>query len=280
MNAVKNAGEVLQRTSEYLESGLVTKQPAWYRVLAYHPPVKNHTKTIRPLVLRKIKEEEVSTLKKIMSHNKGDLFYKTRLRPKHMAANFLKPQKLHFIEDDLRDLFYKQHPWELADPKSLIENENSIDLEKLDWSTMRQYTKKLDGESVVQRTIYLMKNEDQLLLNAFEQSKYEYYRLKIEDETEINVAEEQGEMFGAVYGKSMVEYGFDKEMEVLSKWKEDAVEQTRVMEAKRSNSSSGGLARQENKGLEEDEGEEDATEETSGSNEGVTEEDLLKELRK
>ncbi|VEU23503.1 DEKNAAC104755 [Brettanomyces naardenensis] len=277
MNAIKSAGEVLGRTSEYLESGLVRKQPSWYKVLAYHPPVNNRTKTIRPHVLKKIKEEEVEALRRILSHHKGDLFYKTRLKPNQMVSNFLKPQKLHFIEDDLRDLFYRQHPWELADPKSLIENEHAVNLEVLDWSTMRQYTKKLDGESVVQRTLYLVNKEKKSLLDAYEQAKYEYYRLKIEDETETNVSEEQSEMFGAVYGKSLVEYGFDKEMTVLTKWKKDAVEQTRVIEAKRANSSAGGLARQENKDLEaEAEGEEETAE---GEEEPTSEEDLLQELR-
>lgn len=272
MNAIKNAGQVLSRTSEYLESGLVSKQPSWYKVLANHPPLYSHVKRVRPEQLKQVKQDEVEALKRIMNKQKDSTFFKTRLKPKQLGSSFLTPQKLHFIEDDLRELFFKQHPWELADAKSLIENERNLDIGKLDWSTMRQYNKKLDGESVVQRTLYLVKNQGKTLLEAYEQSKYEYYRLKIEDETEMNVAQEESEMFGAVYGKSMVEYGFDHEMEVLSKWKKDAIEETRVMEAKRANSSSGGLGRQENKEVQEEIEEEHEDEE-------VSEEDIFKELK-
>lgn len=278
MNAIKNAGQVLERTSQYLDSGLVTKQPSWYKVLAYHPPMFNNVKTAKVQLLKKIKGEEDKNYSAVLNTEKTNKFYKTRLTPKQMNADLLKPEKLRFAEDDIRTLFYKQHPWELADPKVMNENERNLDIGKLDWSTMRQYTKKLDGESVVQRTLYLVRIQNMSLYKAYEQSKYEYYRLKIEDETEINVAAEQSEMFGAVYNKSAIEYGFDKEMTILSKWKKDAIALTKVIEAKRANASAGGGNKGENENLKAElEGENGEYEGAKGE---TSEEDIFRKLSK
>ncbi|KAG0679472.1 mitochondrial ribosomal small subunit component [Pichia californica] len=239
MNSIKTANQVLQRTSEYLSSGLVSSQPAWYKVLAYNTPKHYINKTVRLDVLEKIKSEEISTINNI-NEKLSDGFYATKVKvsKKQSISNLTKSQQLHFIEDELRLLFYKQHPWELADPKNLVENEYTLGNENFDWNHLRQFGKKLDGESVVQRTIFLMDNKNLTLLESYEQAKFEYYRLKIQDETEMNVVREEGEMFGAVYPKTIIEEGFDKETEVLQKWNSDAVEQTKILNAKYSNKDS------------------------------------------
>ncbi|ESW97298.1 hypothetical protein KL918_000905 [Ogataea parapolymorpha] len=230
MNTSKGASDVLKRTSDFLRSGLVKEQPAWYKPVAYHPPKQAQHKIIRP--------EKFSKLKKLSVPSRSGNLYKTRLTPYDLKLDLLKPQNLKFLEDKIRNVFYQQHPWELADPKSLIENEHIIDNKNQNWSHMRQLTKKLDGESVVQRTLYLMQNEKLNLVQAYEKAKYEYYRLKIEEETEMNVTREEHEMFGAVYDKTIVEQGFDKETEVIKKWKVRALEETQVLEARLSNMSS------------------------------------------
>ncbi|KAG7821040.1 hypothetical protein KL942_000328 [Ogataea angusta] len=230
MNTSKGASDVLKRTSDFLRSGLVTEQPAWYKPVAYHPPKQIQHKTIRP--------EKFSKLRKLSVPPRSGNLYNTRLTQSDLKLNLLKPQNLKYLEDKIRNVFYQQHPWELADPKSLIENEHTIDNKNQNWSHMRQLTKRLDGESVVQRTLYVMQNEKLNLVQAYEKAKYEYYRLKIEEETEMNVAREEHEMFGAVYDKTVVEQGFDKETEVIKKWKVRALEETQVLEARLSNLSS------------------------------------------
>lgn len=239
MNSIKAANQVLQRTNEYIGSGLVRNLPAWYKVLAFNPPRHAFNKTIRPEVLEQRKQEEISSLKE-MNEKLDTGFYATRIKTqkKDPVNKLTRSQQLKFIEDDLRLLFYKQHPWELADPKNLIENESNLGNDKFDWSHLRQFGKKLDGESVVQRTLYLVETEDKTLLQAYEQAKSEYYRLQIQDETEMNICREESEMCGAVYPTTIIEKGFAKEAEVLAKWKLDAMEQTKIFAAKHSNSDS------------------------------------------
>lgn len=242
MNSIKSANQVLQRTSEYLGAGLVRSQPAWYKAVAFNPPRYSFDKKVRSEVLQKNKEEEISAISAISERiNNG--YYVTRIKNKGVnAKKLLGAPKLTFIEDDLRLLFYKQHPWELADPKNLIENESALGNDMFDWSHIRQFGKKLDGESVVQRTMYLLDSSNETLLTCYEQAKFEYYRLKIEDETEMNIAREESEMLGAVFAKTAIEQGFEKEQEVLSKWKQDAIEQTKILDAKFSNKDSSATA--------------------------------------
>jgi small subunit ribosomal protein S23 len=261
MNSIKSANQVLQRTSEYLSSGLVQNQPAWYKALAFNPPKHSFLKKVRPEILKQTKSEELSTINDINEKNLNG-YYITRVKTakKNQIKNLLNSQNLHFIEDDLRLLFYKQHPWELANPKNLVENEYNLGNKNCDWSNLRQFSKKLDGESVVQRTLYLMEIENKSLLDSYEQAKFEYYQLKIEDEAEMNIAREESEMLGAVYPKTVIEEGFEKESEVLAKWSSDAVEQTKILDAKFSNSGSSATS---------------SADTTSQVNKQLTEEELL-----
>lgn len=220
MNSIKSASQVLQRTSEYLSNQVIVEQPAWYRVLARNPPRHAFTKSIRKDHLEQLQKDKPRLEKNASS-----------------GSILLRPRKLQFVEDELRTLFYKQHPWELADGKIMVENESTI-ATQYDWSRLAQFTKKLDGESVVQRALYLVNNDSKSLLEAYEQAKYEYYQLKIQQETETAVAREQGEMFGAVYAATHNSRGVAEEDRAIQEWKADAARHTEVLRAKRSDNGS------------------------------------------
>ncbi|GMM28363.1 mitochondrial 37S ribosomal protein [Martiniozyma asiatica (nom. inval.)] len=242
MNSVKSASQVLQRTSEYIGSGFLKQQPAWYPVMAQYPP-QSASKKIRLDLLQKVKEEEVNHIS-MLTEKLDNGYYATKVKSNKsknggVASAIYRPQKLQFVEDELRELFYRQHPWELADPKVLVENEQTLDNDYIDWSHMRQFTRQLNGESVVQRTMYLIEKENLTILQAYEKSKYEYYQLKIQDETAMNVAREESDMFGAVYAKTHMEANFEAEGKVLETWKKEAVEQTEIFKAKLASMGSG-----------------------------------------
>ncbi|ODV95978.1 hypothetical protein PACTADRAFT_49403 [Pachysolen tannophilus NRRL Y-2460] len=223
MKIQTNALNVLERTSHYLKSGLLKKQPLWYKVVAAYPPQKDLTRKVKRVneVLKNASELEPS--KKAL--------YKTRIQPNRLKNKLYQSQKLKFLEDDLRKLFYEQHPWELADPKNLIENEKIMH-KTLNWKTIRQLYVPLSGESVVQRTLYILENENLSLLNAYDKARFEYYRVKIEQESEENISKEESAMYGAVFDKSLVEFGFNKEQEIIEKWKQDAEAATQLLEAR------------------------------------------------
>lgn len=141
---------------------------------------------------------------------------------------------MQYVEDQLRTLFFDQHPWELSRPKILVEN--SLE-ERFDWSHIQQLGKPLDGESVVQRTMYLLKTDKMDMITAYNQARFEFYRFRIQQEVEEQVAQEEAEMFGSVFNQSMIDFGIEKEQKVIQQWKKKAEQETELVAARRANPS-------------------------------------------
>jgi len=60
-------------------------------------------------------------------------------------SKMFKPQQIVYEEDSIRQDFYKDHPWELARPRILLETDGK-DGQKCDWSKLRQPGRPLNGE--------------------------------------------------------------------------------------------------------------------------------------
>lgn len=60
-------------------------------------------------------------------------------------SKLFKPQYLEYEEDQLRKEFYRDHPWELARPRIVLEIDGK-DGQGLDWSRLRQKGKAISGE--------------------------------------------------------------------------------------------------------------------------------------
>ncbi|GCE98435.1 mitochondrial ribosomal small subunit component [Zygosaccharomyces mellis] len=245
MKLQTNAVNVLERTSAYLRSGLLKETPAWYQVVASVPPTTKFTREARFI--------NPSTGQKTVQWKEFDEgvdhkgFYKTRNNSfdrKPMDNRLYKAPKLRFLEDQLREVFYQQHPWEFSRPKMLIENEIH---ENFDWCHMSQLGKPLDGESVVQRTIYLLQKNPELgMIGAYDKARFEFYRLRMQEEIEQQVAQEEAEMFGSVFSSSALDYGVEQEQRVIDVWKKKALEETELLTARRASpSDSWGQEKQE-----------------------------------
>ena len=97
------------------------QQPIWYNVVESIPPSEILTRPYPPQHIK---------------HN-----------PKvRKASRLFQPQQLVYEEDELRTQFYKDHPWELARPRMIIEMDGK-DAQKYDWSKgLRQPGMPLCGE--------------------------------------------------------------------------------------------------------------------------------------
>lgn len=60
-------------------------------------------------------------------------------------SKMFQPTRLVYEEDALRKTFFTDHPWELARPRMVLE-EDGKDAEKDDWSKISQPHRKLSGE--------------------------------------------------------------------------------------------------------------------------------------
>ncbi|CAI4065536.1 hypothetical protein SUVZ_09G0760 [Saccharomyces uvarum] len=237
MKIQTNAVNVLQRTSAYLKSGLLKETPAWYNVVASIPPSTKFTR--EPRFKNPSNGRIIGKLIDVTERQQANAngLYKTRpnLNDRRVGVKKLyKPPKLTYVEDRLRVLFYKQHPWELSRPKILVENE--VGDENYDWSHMLQLGKALDGESVIQRTMHLLKTQQYKdMVEAYDHARYEFYALRMQEETQQQVAFEEAEMFGSIFGVSSIEHGIQKEQEVLDVWEKKVIEETELMAARSSN---------------------------------------------
>lgn len=59
-----------------------------------------------------------------------------------------KPTQITYEEDGLRENFYSDHPWELARPRVILEQDGK-DGQKCDWSKIQQPSRELNGERLV-----------------------------------------------------------------------------------------------------------------------------------
>jgi len=133
-----------------------------------------------------------------------------------------QPQHIVYPEDQLRSNFFKDHPWELARPRLLVENDGK-DFMRYDWSKMQQPGKALNGESVVQRQLWLMENEGLSQDEAYDVARKEFYDLRMQEDIERRVAKEEALAVGATFGKSYLDIGIELETQALEQWKAKAL---------------------------------------------------------
>ncbi|VVT58632.1 mitochondrial 37S ribosomal protein mS23 [Magnusiomyces paraingens] len=244
MKIQDKATSVLQRTAHLLraqksssrQAAAEVSEPIWFRVIAQNPPTQNFA--YKAHNLEKYQEKSAAENSPSLEAHPQTGFYKTRnyikrsTNPRHLFT----PHSIDYFEDKIRALFYEQHPWELARPKLVVETDGKDSL-RTDWSKLDQISKRLDGESVVQRTLYLLENdpkykETDSWLPAYDKARLEYYRLRIRQDTRTQVAMEEATMFGAVFGKSELQKGFEKEEQYIEKWNKEAVEETKIRMAR------------------------------------------------
>ncbi|KAI1780396.1 mitochondrial ribosomal protein [Hypoxylon cercidicola] len=186
------------------------QQPVWYKVVESIPPAEILTRPLPP------------------QHKKPNP--KTR-RP----SRLFQPQQLVYEEDDLRRTFYKEHPWELARPRMIIEMDGK-DAQRYDWSKgLVQPGMPLCGESVVQRQMWMMYNiPDMTKEKAYDIVRREFYALRQEEDIERRIAKEEAQMVGAYFGKSFLQVGVELEDAQYQIWLNWAGKQISAVQAEQS----------------------------------------------
>lgn len=245
MKIQDKATNVLQRAAHLLRAQRTSRdpvtEPVWFRAVAAHPPTQNFAH--KPHKLAEFQAlasiEAVEPQERVPETG----YYVTRAKRRSAnTAPLFKARDIVYEEDGIRQYFFEQHPWELARPKLLVETDGK-DAARADWSRLDQAgARRLDGESVVQRTLWLQQHEPKYAAarannggdwaEAYDQARLEFYRLRIREDTQTRVAMEEAAMYGAVFGKSNIERGVEKEQEYIEKWKTEALHETRAKQAK------------------------------------------------
>lgn len=207
---------VHQAATQLLGTEKLANAPPWYNVVATVPPTQTLVRT-QPLRHR--------------LNTRG-----TRTRK---PSKLFQPEKIFYEEDKLRREFFGDHPWELARPRVVLENDGT-DARRRDWSQIRQEGRPLNGESVVQRQMWLMKNvPDMSKAMAYDQARQEFYDERLQEDVERRVAKEEAAATGAYFGKSMLQTGMELEDKEYERWKAWATNQVAVEEQKHASAYTG-----------------------------------------
>jgi small subunit ribosomal protein S23 len=168
-------------------------------------------------------------------------------KPRHIYT----PTPIRYEEDDLRAQFFKDHPWELARPRLLVETTGDQHRDA-DWSKgLKQPGIPVSGESVAQRQLWLLQNIPNITRNeSYDIARKEFYALRRQQEVTRRIAIEEAEHYGADFGLSSMSIGMSKEDVAYEEWYAWALEENMKL-AQRNASFSGTQLKVEEESLEE-----------------------------
>jgi small subunit ribosomal protein S23 len=136
---------VRQTALSQFASGKTSKLPQWVDVVGEIPPTETVIRT-RPQQHQLVQQR----MKTVAGSSKPQVVFQVqekRRKPKK-ASRLFQPVELKYEEDQLRTDFFREHPWELARPRVILESSGK-DFEHYDWSRIQQPGKRLDGERYV-----------------------------------------------------------------------------------------------------------------------------------
>ena len=125
------------------EAGKIPKTPCWADVIADIPPTQILTRNQplkHSLVRQRVKSLPESSKTETVFHTAPKRQVKTK-----KASRLFQPLKIHYEEDQLRQQFFRDHPWELARPRVVLENDGK-DYQRQNWNQLQQPGRRLDGE--------------------------------------------------------------------------------------------------------------------------------------
>ncbi|KAF2718197.1 hypothetical protein K431DRAFT_315090 [Polychaeton citri CBS 116435] len=220
------AQRVQQHTTQLIKTGSLRAPPPWYKAVSQTPPGET---LVRPLLQRTQPPSK-----------------KPKRNFARKASRVFKPVNLKYEEDALRWEYFNDHPWELARPRVVLENDGR-DTNKWDWShslapprpgdkewdnlveqgiesvweakQRTQAGRPLNGEAVVQRQKWLLNNTDTSPAAAYDTARKELYRARHAQEIERRVAREEALATGAYFGMSPLDVGNKLEDEQVENWK-------------------------------------------------------------
>jgi len=250
---------VRQTALSQYASKKIQRLPQWVDVVGDIPPAETVIRT--PAPQHQLVRQRLKTLP---GSSKPQVVFEVQEKPRKAkkASRLFQPVELKYEEDELRKEFFRDHPWELARPRVLLESTGK-DFENYDWSRIQQPGKRLDGEryaiyicrlpywahltlaslsrntnscsstSVVQRQLWLLHNVPDISRSAaYDIARREFYKLRLREDIERRVAAEEAEATGAKFGPSYLEIGMELENQQYEKWKAWAKTEAQILDSR------------------------------------------------
>jgi small subunit ribosomal protein S23 len=116
--------KVHDAATQLLATKKIASAPPWYEAVGLNPPPQILVRTVP------------------VQHNQHK---KGTKKP----SKLFRPQRITYIEDSLRKNFFKDHPWELARPRIVLEGKGKNESTRQNWDKIRQPGEQLLGEKFV-----------------------------------------------------------------------------------------------------------------------------------
>jgi small subunit ribosomal protein S23 len=134
--------QVRQTAIQQKAAKKISRLPQWADVVRDIPPAQVLVR-IQPqqhqLVRQRVKTPPGASKPQVVFEAQ-----EKRVNPKK-ASRMFQPVEIKYEEDQLRKEFFRDHPWELARPRVVLESSGK-DYENYNWSRLQQPGKRLDGE--------------------------------------------------------------------------------------------------------------------------------------
>jgi len=217
------AQRVLATANQLLETNRISTPPPWYNIVQDVPPAAALTRPVFRDARTVSEQRAAKRIGKSSRQFQQLRESKSRLQD-HKMKKIFRPMDIGHGEDRLRVEFFGDHPWELARPRVILEDggNDSVDY---NWSHIKQPSKRLDGESVIQRQLYLMNVEGLHKELAYDVARKEFYQYRHLEEVERRIAKEEALSTGAYFGKGPNEISLQLEDQIWEHWKTWAFEQ-------------------------------------------------------
>nr|KAJ3416801.1 mitochondrial ribosomal small subunit component [Polyrhizophydium stewartii] len=191
------------------EAGKVSKLPPWFAAMQLHPPAPKPLRSVIPSEVgqfeRKGARESLSSAQfadAVSGPSRSRQASRAAARgttSMWATAHAVRAPRIVYEEDEIRQVFFRRHPLELDRARIIADNEATLGT--VVWSTIRggDANVPLSGESVVQRTLYLMRGSKPMSRHlAYKQALSEFYQARAEEERIELAAREQAVKAGAL----------------------------------------------------------------------------------
>ncbi|KAI9491848.1 mitochondrial ribosomal protein S25 [Zychaea mexicana] len=171
-----------QHASNLLKGNLLKKAPVWLHAVRAVPPGPSIIRSRNPnanVSAHTDVEKELFTNAKQQQQATSS----TRHKQKHLRTRPPRPAQIVYPEDRMRRQFYKDHPFELARPQSLVENK--LGLNRTDYSQLLlpdMLPEEVTGETVIKYQLHLVTNEKMPERKAYAKATSEFYEIRARQE--------------------------------------------------------------------------------------------------
>jgi hypothetical protein len=118
--------QVHKQVSRLMRADFIKQQPAWFQAVLDYPPLPLPPKAPSPRTAYDLQPQKPSS---------------TSGKPTKLRTQTPRPLPIHYIEDDIRRQFFRDHPFEAFRPTTLVEGgtvEDAHPIQGLVWTRLRQ----------------------------------------------------------------------------------------------------------------------------------------------